>query len=276
MLLALSTGVFETVAAERLPKLLPLLHQAGFSYLEVGDKGAFDDKILGDLIKASKDCGIAMPNWHLIEHSPFQETAQACRKAINYMKHSMDQGHRIGATNHVLHWYHRFVDRRYDALWREIIDEWADYAKRLGIRLLMETVPDKPSNQRYVPSSEIIDFVRSYPPEVLSVCVDVNHSNLQEELADVVHLVRDRLVSLHVSDNDGHSEQHWLPGQGVIDFPSLFKSLDSIQFDGMCVLEVGKWCKQPHELSELRRLYEFGMSLLATRKPCPATPVLEK
>ena len=278
MKLVLSTGVFSHVEIGSFPDLLPLLREAGFRYLEVVDRKGFDDNadILDDLREKSKECGIEILNWHLVQYSPFQATREAGRIAIDCMKRSMEKGSRIGARNHVLHWDQRFIDKSYDLMWREIIDEWTEHAKQLGIRLLMETVPDKPTNQRYVPSSEIIEFVQSYPPEVLSVCIDVNHSNLQEELPDVVRLMHDRLVSLHISDNDGHSEQHWLPGQGVINYTSLFETLESLRFDGLIVIEVNKWCEKPEELSALKRLHEFGMSLLETKHTHPDTPKLPK
>ena len=276
MELLLSTGIFDHVNVEKLPELLPLLKKAGFNALEFVDRQDYDNNMLDILRIKSNEYGIRIPNWHLVQYPPLQEDGTINREAIDCMKRSMDKGHRIGAKNHVLHWDHRFIDRSYDATWRKIINEWANYAKSLGICLLMETVPDKPTNQRYVPASEIIDFVRNYPPEVLSICIDVNHSNLQEKLPDVVHEVKDRLVSLHISDNDGHEEKHWLPGQGVIDFPSLFESLESIRFDGMLVLEVNKWCKKPQDLPEIKKLYKYGMSLLETKRPHPDTPTLIK
>jgi len=278
MKLVLSTGLFDHVEISRLPNLLPLLREAGFKYLEVVDRLDFDDNItvLDDLRKKAKECGIEIPNWHLIQYPPLKENGEINREAVDCMKHSMEKGSRIGARNHVLHWDHRFLDKSFDLIWREILDEWTEHAQKLNIRLLMETVPDKPTNQRYVPSSEIIDFVRSYPPEVLAMCVDVNHSNLQEKLPDVVCKVKDRLISLHISDNNGHSEQHWLPGQGVIDFPSLFNSLESIEYDGFFVIEINKWCEKPEELPALRRLHVFGMTLLETKRPHPATPKLPK
>jgi hypothetical protein len=74
-----------------------------------------------------------------------------------------------------------------------------------------------------------------------------------------------------VSDNDGHSEKHWLPGQGVIDYPLLFQSLEAAQFDGLFVLEVKTWCEDPHVPSEIQWLHGFGRRLLDTGRP-PSTP----
>jgi len=92
----------------------------------------------------------------------------------------------------------------HDLLWREIVDEWALEAEKLGVCLLMETVPHKTSNERYVPAWEIIDFVRTYPFNVMKICLDINHSNLNEKLTNVISVVNERLFSLHVPDNDGH------------------------------------------------------------------------
>jgi len=273
MLLVLSTGLFE---GKPLAGLIPRIREAGFKRLEAVDDGQFDEgpEASADVARRAREYDVEIPNWHLIQESPFSESRQAGRAAIERMKNSMERGVRVGAKNHVVHWYHRFRDRGCDALWREIVDEWADHARRLGVRLLMETVPDKPSNERYVPAAEIMEFVESYPPEVLSICVDVNHSNLKEELSDVVRVVGKRLVSIHVSDNDGRSERHWLPGQGVIDFPALFESLESAAFDGLIVLEVGKWCRSPDSPLALNRLHAFGMSLLTEGKTHPETPPL--
>ena len=268
MVLVLSTGVFKT----ELAPLLPRFRDAGFTHLEMVDKAELDDNILDNLRQTSTSYDIEIPNWHLIQESPFQDTHDASREAINRMKRSMERGSRIGAKNHVLHWYHCFTEEKYDAMWRDIVDEWAEYAERLGIRLLMETPPYY-SSWRHVSASEVFEFVCNYPPQVMSICVDVNHSNLKEKLPDVIHRVKDRLISLHISDNNGHREQHWLPGQGVIDFPALFESLESVEFDGLFVLEVNPWCENPQDASEINWLYEFGINLLKTKMPYAELPL---
>jgi sugar phosphate isomerase/epimerase len=256
--------------------IFPVLRKAGFSHLEVMDRGDVDPKhsVLEDIVAESQANDIKIPNWHLVMESPFKKNGETREATISHIKNSMDKGKIIGAKNHILHWHQRFKGQEYDTLWKNFIDDLVHHAEHLGIRLLMETVPDKPKNERYVSTSEIAEFVRNYPPEVLSVCVDVNHSNLKEYLPDVVHGVKDRLVSIHVSDNDGKAEKHWLPGQGVIDFYKLFECLDSIEFNGLIVLEVVPWCETPQKLSAVKRLYEFGKTLIDTKRPHPETPIL--
>jgi sugar phosphate isomerase/epimerase len=247
-----------------LPELLPVFREAGFRFLEVVDTESFAaDAALLDRVRRQADaCGVAIPNWHLWSGSPFQGKPEISAAAVLAVRQSMARGQRIGAQNHVVHWFHRQLDRRYDALWTEVVDELAGEARRLGVRLLMETVPDKPKNERYVESSEILSFVKKYPPEVLSICVDVNHSNLKENLPEVVTRLSERLVSLHVSDNDGNLERHWLPGRGVIDFAGLMKALADIRFRGYFVLEVAKWSDAHTTPPEIRQLCQLGQDLL--------------
>ena len=188
MLLTLSTGLFGN---QRLIELIPAIREAGFQRLEVVDTREYSEDALDELLLKAKEYDIEIPNWHLIQESPFTASGRIDPISVENMEHSMESGYRVGAKNHVLHWYHRFVDRRYDRLWRKVVEEWTAFAADLGVKLLMETVPDKPSNERYVPASEIMDFVNSYPSQSLSVCVDINHSNLREELSDVVRGVGD-------------------------------------------------------------------------------------
>jgi sugar phosphate isomerase/epimerase len=274
MLLALSTGLFD---GEPVVDLIPVIRRAGFTRLELVDRGERRDgtRVLSDVLRRAQECGVGVPNWHLIQESPFGAPGHVRRDAVERTKESMEWGSKIRAKNHVLHWYHRYLDRRCDALWRAIVDEWAEYAGHLGVRLLLETVPDKPSNERYVPSAEIMEFACRYPGDVMGICVDVNHSNLQEALPDVVDTVRERLVSLHVSDNDGCAEKHWLPGQGVVDYPALFASLETVPHETLFVLEVGRWCARPHDPEAIARLHEFGRRLMDTGRPHPATPPLD-
>ena len=48
-----------------------------------------------------------------------------------------------------------------------------------------------------------------------------------------------RVLSLHLHDNDGASDQHLLPGGGGIDFAGITAFLAAGGFDGILTMEVG-------------------------------------
>jgi sugar phosphate isomerase/epimerase len=45
------------------------------------------------------------------------------------------------------------------------------------------------------------------------------------------------LSTLHVHDNNGRGDNHWLPGRGVIDWSDFSKALGEIGFEGTVSLE---------------------------------------
>lgn len=48
----------------------------------------------------------------------------------------------------------------------------------------------------------------------------------------------DRLLTLHLHDNDGEEDQHALPGTGTIVWKSLMEKLDRLGYEGALSLEV--------------------------------------
>jgi sugar phosphate isomerase/epimerase len=49
---------------------------------------------------------------------------------------------------------------------------------------------------------------------------------------------RDRLVSVHLSDNDGEKDRHWLPGRGIIDWDLVASLFPAETISGCLSLEV--------------------------------------
>lgn len=44
--------------------------------------------------------------------------------------------------------------------------------------------------------------------------------------------------TLHVSDYDGIDEKHWLPGQGIVNWPEVIQALIETGYDGPFMMEV--------------------------------------
>lgn len=68
----------------------------------------------------------------------------------------------------------------------------------------------------------------------VGVCLDLNHlMSAHRELPAVIETFGSRLLELHVSDYDGVDERHWMPGEGVIDWPEVMAALRRIGFEGV-------------------------------------------
>jgi sugar phosphate isomerase/epimerase len=54
----------------------------------------------------------------------------------------------------------------------------------------------------------------------------------------VVLQLRDRIYNTHFSDNEGHTNAHWRPGRGKIDWKAIFAALRTIGYSGPITLEL--------------------------------------
>jgi hypothetical protein len=61
--------------------IFPVLRKAGFSHLEVVDRGDVDPKhsVLEDIVAESQANDIKIPNWHLVMESPFKKNGETLR-----------------------------------------------------------------------------------------------------------------------------------------------------------------------------------------------------
>jgi sugar phosphate isomerase/epimerase len=127
--------------------------------------------------------------------------------------------------------------------------------------------------QRLVIENRVGDFVSSSDGVVAlveqageangGVLLDVAHANATKEpLNLVLSKLKDRLMYVHLADNDGASSAHLPAGQGNVDFPSLFRGLQGIGYEGYVNVDFGG--VPPTEIwEEAKRGREYFASCLA-------------
>lgn len=98
----------------------------------------------------------------------------------------------------------------------------------------------------------------------LGLCFDSSHAQLYSyNTTDMIDKFGDRIVALHLSDNDGKADRHWLPGEGIIDWDNVMAKFKENGFSGNISLEifpenVDKY-DRPSEF--LKKAYEKGLEL---------------
>lgn len=86
-------------------------------------------------------------------------------------------------------------------------------------------------------SSELLSILERVDSPHFGICLDVNHC-FQEEVNGLTKEYASLLSSVHISDNDGVDEQHWMPGKGVINWSEWIKTILEIGYRGSLIYEI--------------------------------------
>jgi len=121
------------------------------------------------------------------------------------------------------------------------VSELVKVAEETGIRMALENLPSHRVPYRPLETTqELRAFMADFPAEYVGICLDVGHCLISGyDPADQARIAGERLYALHLQDGDGHGDRHWVPGKGIIDWPSIGSALSDIGFDGAWTIEVG-------------------------------------
>ena len=123
------------------------------------------------------------------------------------------------------------VLRQFEALCRSI-DELAPELERLRVAVAVENVP-------YC-TFELLDrLLAMYPPHLIGITYDSGHGNIQNSGGlDFMEQRKNRLMALHLHDNDSSGDQHLPPFRGNIDWDRLTGIIASSSYTGPASFEL--------------------------------------
>ncbi|MCK5827665.1 sugar phosphate isomerase/epimerase [Candidatus Bipolaricaulota bacterium] len=145
----------------------------------------------------------------------------------------------LGASSLVLHRETLGLNQPGDLLRDKEVLEIAEYAKQRNVFLLLENVPDS-----MWALDEVLGRIGENPEETnIGICIDVGHANISTDaggnpIHQYIQRYRRQLHHVHFSDNHGDKDAHLPPGQGMIDWISVFALLADVEYSGACVLEI--------------------------------------
>ncbi|MHB1454963.1 MAG: GrpB family protein [Saccharofermentanales bacterium] len=121
-----------------------------------------------------------------------------------------------------------------------------DAAERLDVNVAVENM----SRPEYL--EQIFTAIQS---RRLGFCFDSGHCNVFTPDVDLLALYGDKLMALHLHDNNGTEDWHALPFSGNIDWSGIAAKLHKLKYDGAIALEIGntrfEQMKSPDEFLKL-------------------------
>jgi sugar phosphate isomerase/epimerase len=101
------------------------------------------------------------------------------------------------------------------------------------------------------------------------VCLDTGHTALGGHWRRFVEIAGPRLAHVHAHDNHGHRDDHLPPGDGVIDWAEIARTLVEAGFDGWLMLELA--CPSGDRAAYFERAVRRATELFGpVRSPAPS------
>lgn len=192
--------------------------------------------------KWARDAGVTLWSFHLpfkpfdlIDVSAFDPKLR--KSSVAYLSELIRKAGDIGINKFILHSsgitrQETNIPGRMECA-KESLVLLADAAEQAGGTLCVENLPPICLACDIAQVRELADV----DPR-LKICFDTNHL-LSDDPLDFIRTFKDRIVTIHVSDYDFIFERHWMPGEGKIDWQSLYHTLQEVDYNGLWMYEIG-------------------------------------
>jgi sugar phosphate isomerase/epimerase len=129
------------------------------------------------------------------------------------------------------------------------------FAKERGVEVLLENTPNGLSS-----AERLIQFLEQTHLK-LNFCFDVGHAHMNEGVASAFAILKNRIRSTHVHDNNGTEDSHLWPFQapgGTIDWSATMQLLRSLPGQYPLLLELRDLPEfpLPQSLATVKQIFE--------------------
>ncbi len=170
--------------------------------------------------------------------------------AIENHKRAMGYAADAGCREYVVHigalccYYRPYDEQKMRDLACDTLEKILPEAEKLGIIIAVEN-SFEPTNT----ADEVLYYINKFPSPFMGVCYDAGHANIMTGIGkDITRYGGDmnlpwankiefedhalekltpHIVTCHLHDNNGYSDQHALPGNGIINWEKLIKDLSA-------------------------------------------------
>ena len=134
----------------------------------------------------------------------------------------------------------------------EFMGRLAAEAQKYNVTICYENMP-MPQFPIGTPQ-QCLDLVKLVNNPNLKMCLDTGHCTMCNITpADAARLLgKEYLKVMHIHDNNGMNDFHWLPFSGVIDWHDFKKALQEIGFEGSVSVETEIPKSLPNELQDIQ------------------------
>jgi sugar phosphate isomerase/epimerase len=128
------------------------------------------------------------------------------------------------------------------------LEEICRLAEPIGIRVAIEVIPNPLSDG----PSLVTLLERDLETPRTGICLDVGHAFLMGDVADTIEAVAEHLITTHLHDNAGKTDDHLVPFDGRINWDIALMTLQKVGYDGTYLMELANTSSPAEVLDKAR------------------------
>ena len=145
-----------------------------------------------------------------------------------------------------------FDMRKFDAAF-SALEELSLFARQRGVNILLENIPNELSSAEKLLQFEELTHIG------LDYVFDTGHANIGEGVETAFNLMKDRIRSTHVHDNNGQEDSHLFPvlgTGGTIDWQNTMQLLHGRDGQYPLLLELKERPDIAHPLDSVKEIFD--------------------
>jgi len=146
--------------------------------------------------------------------------------------------------------WEEFDERKIDSAF-SALEEINLFARQRGVEVLLENTPNELS------SAERLMMFLNVTHLNLNVCFDVGHAHMLGSIENEYRMLKPRIRSTHVHDNNGTDDSHLFPGKGTIDWARAMDLLRSGEGQYPLLLELREVDEMQHPIDSARTTFDY-------------------
>lgn len=187
--------------------------------------------------------------------SPREDQRQA---GVTLVQNRIEMTAELGGKVIIMH----VADESENLPLQKSLEQLEPIARANGVRIAIENTGN---------FDVITQLLSQYGADYLGLCYDSGHGNIKNGLKHLETL-KDRLISVHLNDNNGSSDQHLLPFSGSIDWQRLARIIAASSYTKPVSMEVStRDAAIKEEEVYLARAFDVGTRLsqmIAEERKC--------
>ena len=111
---------------------------------------------------------------------------------------------------------------------KKSLDELEKFAAVRGVKIAIENTKNFP---------DVDEILSLYDENFLGLCFDSGHANIEENAFTYFDKLKDRLISIHLHDNDGERDLHQIPFYGTTNWEEVTRIISESSYKKQISLE---------------------------------------